>query len=187
MPKTHLKPMNTLFILLIFLHTHFKICNGVSASGFNSLKTASELDEMMRRVCGGGECIEEIDSESNRRVLVMQRRFISYETLKRDLVPCTKPGASYYNCRAAGAANPYNRGCEVITGCARDISDIKSWWKCGTGSDIYVDGSGKNFLLFSCVENPFWGFKFMFVYSRLVVHLVMYEWMDFSFDFSCDN
>ncbi|KAH7833620.1 hypothetical protein Vadar_008134 [Vaccinium darrowii] len=74
-----------------------------------------------------GECIEEMmDSESNRRVLAMQRRFISYETLKRDLVPCTRPGSSYYNCRAAGAANPYNRGCEVITGCARDISDIKS-------------------------------------------------------------
>lgn len=117
--------MNALFILLLFLHTHFKICNGVSALGFNSLKT-TELGEMVRRVCGR-ECIEEMmDSESNRRVLAMQRRFISYETLKRDLVPCTRPGSSYYNCRAAGAANPYNRGCEVITGCARDISDIKS-------------------------------------------------------------
>lgn len=83
---------------------------------------------MVRRVCAGkiGECPElaaeeEMDSESNRRVLVMRKRYISYETLKRDLVPCGTPGASYYNCRGNGVANPYNRGCEIITRCARDI------------------------------------------------------------------
>ena len=118
--------MITLFIVLLFLHTHLKICNGVSVLG-NSLKT-SEIDPTTRRVCDGeiGECTAEMDSESNRRVLVMNRGFISYETLKRDLVPCSRPGASYYNCRAAGEANPYHRGCEVITACARDISDIKT-------------------------------------------------------------
>ncbi|CAL5347734.1 unnamed protein product [Camellia sinensis] len=119
MPQIQLKPMNTLFILLLLFHTHLTICNGVSVLGLNSLKT-SDLDAMVRRVCAGkiGECIEEeaeMDSESNRRVLVMQRRYISYKTLKRDLVPCTRPGASYYNCKASGQANPYNRGCEVIT------------------------------------------------------------------------
>ncbi|KAK6266081.1 hypothetical protein QUC31_016918 [Theobroma cacao] len=66
-----------------------------------------------------------MESESNRRVLVMQRRYISYETLRRDMVPCAKPGASYYDCNA-GQANPYNRGCEVITRCARGIKDIKT-------------------------------------------------------------
>uniref|UniRef100_A0A5B7BL57 Putative rapid alkalinization factor 1 n=1 Tax=Davidia involucrata TaxID=16924 RepID=A0A5B7BL57_DAVIN len=132
MPKTKLHPMNTLFLALLFLHTHFTICNGVSVLGFNSLKTTELLDVMARRVCSGkiGECSEmaeetEMDSESNRRVLVMQKKFISYGTLKKDMIPCDRPGASYYNCRATGKANPYTRGCEVITGCARDISDIK--------------------------------------------------------------
>ncbi|XP_057481628.1 protein RALF-like 24 [Actinidia eriantha] len=127
MHKTQLKPMNTLFIVLLFLFTHLKINNGVSVLGLSSLKT-SEIDPTLRRVCAReiGECGAEMDSESNRRVLMMNRGFISYETLKRDLVPCTRPGASYYNCKAAGEANPYHRGCEVITACARDISDIKT-------------------------------------------------------------
>ncbi|PSS35659.1 Protein RALF-like [Actinidia chinensis var. chinensis] len=127
MHKTQLKTMNTFFIVLLFLFTHLKINNGVSVLGLSSLKT-SEIDPTVRRVCAGeiGECGSEMDSESNRRVLMMNKGFISYETLKRDLVPCTRPGASYYNCRAAGEANPYHRGCEVITACARDISDIKT-------------------------------------------------------------
>ncbi|KAK7400071.1 hypothetical protein VNO78_11271 [Psophocarpus tetragonolobus] len=57
------------------------------------------------------ECLAkpEIDSETNRRVLEgVQHRYISYETLKRDMVPCDRAGASYYNCHAK--ANPYNRG-----------------------------------------------------------------------------
>lgn len=60
----------------------------------------------------------EMDSETNRRILAVQKKFISYETLKRDMVPCGTPGASYYNCNSR-QANPYNRGCEVITMCAR--------------------------------------------------------------------
>lgn len=50
----------------------------------------------------------------------MGKRYISYETLRRDVVPCGTPGASYYNCRKNEVANPYNRGCEIITLCARD-------------------------------------------------------------------
>ncbi|XP_052206684.1 rapid alkalinization factor [Diospyros lotus] len=124
--------MKTLFVLLIFSPIFLGICNGVSVSGLNSLETG-ELDVMMRKVCAGkiGECGVEaeelqVDSESNRRVLVMQKKYISYETLKRDLVPCSRPGASYYNCKPPGQANPYNRGCDAITHCARSISDIRS-------------------------------------------------------------
>jgi len=78
-----------------------------------------------KRVCTKtiGECLTEpemmmMDSESNRRVLAMQKKYISYDTLKRDMVPCDRPGASYYNCHRR-QANPYSRGCEVITACAR--------------------------------------------------------------------
>lgn len=54
-------------------------------------------------------------------MMEMHRRYISYETLRRDMVPCGIPGASYYNCGAA-EANHYNRGCSVITRC-RSIKD----------------------------------------------------------------
>ncbi|KAK2642283.1 hypothetical protein Ddye_024046 [Dipteronia dyeriana] len=86
----------------------------------SSLKT-SEIDVMVNKV---EDCLSdpEMESETSRRVLVMGRRYISYETLARDMVPCTKPGASYYACHQ-GQANPYNRGCEVITRCARDTKN----------------------------------------------------------------
>ncbi|KAI3697069.1 hypothetical protein L6452_29804 [Arctium lappa] len=107
----------------IFLHTHFQISSGVSIFNPNLLKN-DEFNPMVKRVCGGKivECSEDdlMDSEINRRVLLMGKRYISYDTLKRDLVPCGTPGASYYNCKGKGVANPYNRGCEIITRCARD-------------------------------------------------------------------
>ncbi|EER97707.1 hypothetical protein BDA96_02G432800 [Sorghum bicolor] len=43
--------------------------------------------------------------------------FIGYAALSRDIVPCSLPGASYYNCRPGAEANPYSRGCSAITRC----------------------------------------------------------------------
>lgn len=43
--------------------------------------------------------------------------YISYGVLKRNSVPCSRRGASYYNCRAGAQANPYDRGCSGITRC----------------------------------------------------------------------
>uniref|UniRef100_A0A803N562 Uncharacterized protein n=1 Tax=Chenopodium quinoa TaxID=63459 RepID=A0A803N562_CHEQI len=70
-----------------------------------------------------GECFEGqeeflVDSESNRRILA-SRRYISYGALRRNHVPCSRRGASYYNCRPGAAANPYRRGCSRITRCRR--------------------------------------------------------------------
>ncbi|KAL1546222.1 rapid alkalinization factor-like [Salvia divinorum] len=59
----------------------------------------------------------ELDSESNRRIILASRRHISYEALKRNNVPCSRRGASYYNCRPGAQANPYTRGCSAITRC----------------------------------------------------------------------
>ncbi|KAJ1406598.1 Rapid ALkalinization Factor [Sesbania bispinosa] len=117
-----------LFSLVLF-HTHFPICNGLSYMDLNY----SEMDVVTKRVCTKsiGECLTEtememeMDSETNRRVLAMQKKYISYETLKRDMVPCDRAGASYYNCHAR-QAHPYNRGCEVITACARDVQGTKT-------------------------------------------------------------
>ncbi|KAL8245611.1 hypothetical protein R6Q59_011869 [Mikania micrantha] len=105
--------MKSLFFVLvscIFFHTQIKISTGVPILNPVSVKK----HDLGKRVCA------EDESENSRRVLLMEKKYISYETLRRDVVPCGKPGASYYNCRGNGVANPYNRGCEVITFCARD-------------------------------------------------------------------
>uniref|UniRef100_A0A7N0TSK5 Uncharacterized protein n=1 Tax=Kalanchoe fedtschenkoi TaxID=63787 RepID=A0A7N0TSK5_KALFE len=118
-------------LVLLLLHTHLSVGKRVSAMVMDSVKS-SELDAMLRREgcagsgmkCGFPEDAEvQLDTEINRRVLLMQKSYISYETLKRDSTPCERPGASYYNCRSTGVANPYSRGCQMIVGCARDIRD----------------------------------------------------------------
>jgi hypothetical protein len=115
-----------LYLSLLFLLTLFTICNADSVSGLNSQKTR-EIDAIVSKGCSEkiGECFEEseMESEISRRVLLMHKKYISYETLRRDLVPCDKPGASYYDCNAR-QAHPYNRGC--ITRCARSVKDINN-------------------------------------------------------------
>lgn len=59
-----------------------------------------------------------MDSESNRRILAT-KQYISYGALRRNSVPCSRRGASYYNCRPGAQANPYTRGCGAITRCRR--------------------------------------------------------------------
>ncbi|XVE84685.1 hypothetical protein DITRI_Ditri17bG0033300 [Diplodiscus trichospermus] len=117
--------ITSLSVSLLFIHTSVS----VSILDLDNVLKTSEVDDMVRRACAKKleDCLgeQEMESESNRRVLLMQRRYISYETLRRDMVPCSKPGASYYDCNA-GVANPYNRGCEIITRCARGIKDIKT-------------------------------------------------------------
>ncbi|AEE83653.1 Rapid ALkalinization Factor [Arabidopsis suecica] len=77
-------------------------CNGTIAEC--SLSTAEEEFEM--------------DSEINRRILATTK-YISYGALRRNTVPCSRRGASYYNCRRGAQANPYSRGCSAITRCRR--------------------------------------------------------------------
>ncbi|KAK8635629.1 hypothetical protein V6N13_004356 [Hibiscus sabdariffa] len=56
--------------------------------------------------------------EFNRRILqTANTKYIGYGALQRDTVPCSRRGASYYNCRPGAEANPYNRGCSTITRC----------------------------------------------------------------------
>ncbi|XP_004495709.1 protein RALF-like 33 [Cicer arietinum] len=77
---------------------------------------------LTKAVCEGSiaECLEddefELDSEINRRILA-NTKYISYGALQRNTVPCSRRGASYYNCRPGAKANPYNRGCSAITRC----------------------------------------------------------------------
>ncbi|CAJ1941018.1 unnamed protein product [Sphenostylis stenocarpa] len=59
-----------------------------------------------------------MDSETSRRILA-GTSYISYGALRRNTVPCSRRGASYYNCRPGAQANPYRRGCSAITRCRR--------------------------------------------------------------------
>ncbi|KAH1108488.1 hypothetical protein J1N35_012256 [Gossypium stocksii] len=72
------------------------------------------------------ECMANVDddefdigSEIKRRILQTTTTYISYKALQRDTVPCSRRGASYYNCRPGAEANPYTRGCSTITRCRR--------------------------------------------------------------------
>ncbi|XP_042499315.1 protein RALF-like 19 [Macadamia integrifolia] len=83
----------------------------------------------------GGECISEaneemmmmiMDSDDDdddvvRRGLYRRRRYISYEALKANKIPCRRPGQSYYDCRKNLKINPYRRSCTMATHCARDL------------------------------------------------------------------
>ncbi|KAL2923267.1 Protein RALF-like 24 [Bienertia sinuspersici] len=113
-------------LLLLILQTHLKTTNGYPDLSLNSSKSG-EIDEVVEGDCDGkrGNCSKismaeelDVDSEINRRILSMQRKYISYETLRRDVVPCSTPGSSYYSCGAT-PANRYRRGCSVIAKCAR--------------------------------------------------------------------
>ncbi|KAL4591127.1 hypothetical protein LXL04_004076 [Taraxacum kok-saghyz] len=103
--------MKALLFLLFSSILLFKISYGVSNINPHSV-IKDDLDTM-------AEDEMTMESESSRRVLLMGKRYITYETLRRDVVPCGTPGASYYNCKrnGNGIANPYNRGCEIIIMC----------------------------------------------------------------------
>ncbi|KAI3434099.1 uncharacterized protein J3R85_006896, partial [Psidium guajava] len=65
---------------------------------------------------------ELMDSEINSRLLAANRRMISYGAMNGNTVPCSRRGQSYYNCRKMKKANPYKRGCSVITRCKRSTN-----------------------------------------------------------------
>ncbi|KAK4258205.1 hypothetical protein QN277_007678 [Acacia crassicarpa] len=114
------------FFFKTFLYLSLVLrCHGLPLMDLNLLKQSDVSSDilMAKRACTGsiGQCLSlttMMDSESHRRILEMQKKYISYGTLRRDMVPCDTPGASYYSCQAK-PANPYHRGCEVITTCAR--------------------------------------------------------------------
>ncbi|KAL5060974.1 hypothetical protein RYX36_032578 [Vicia faba] len=94
----------------------------VAAGGFN---LGMEWIHQTKTTCEGtiadcmlqqGEEEFQFDSEINRRILATTK-YISYGALQRNTVPCSRRGASYYNCRPGAQANPYSRGCSAITRC----------------------------------------------------------------------
>ncbi|RRT81344.1 hypothetical protein B296_00017423 [Ensete ventricosum] len=77
-----------------------------------------------RSGCRGNiaECLAGVEldmgTEASRRILAWSS-YISYNALRRDSVPCSRRGASYYNCLPGAHANPYSRSCSAITRCRK--------------------------------------------------------------------
>ncbi|PWA98902.1 Rapid ALkalinization Factor [Artemisia annua] len=113
------KPRNLLLILATLLLTHM-ISTTASSENWISDTTNWIPTTTTATTIGDLEEIEfEMDSESSRRILATNRRYISYGALSKNNVPCSRRGASYYNCRSGGQANPYSRGCSRISRCRR--------------------------------------------------------------------
>lgn len=110
-------------LLLVLCLIASVILPRATAGGGDAAAAMAWVMPAVRSGCRGtvAECLAddeefELDSESNRRILAT-RRYISYGALSRNNVPCSRRGASYYNCRPGAQANPYRRGCSAITRC----------------------------------------------------------------------
>lgn len=113
--------ISSIFFIMIVVLSSMAEASGAHQLGYFPMTVSSSP------ICDGsiGECLagdgsdEEfsMDSESSRRMLAYRRRYISYGALSRNRVPCSRRGASYYNCRPGAQANPYQRGCSRITRC----------------------------------------------------------------------
>ncbi|KAL6190980.1 hypothetical protein ACLB2K_037374 [Fragaria x ananassa] len=95
-----------LFICSI-LAAHSTASSSAVDFGWGSGGLIGDLDEELEL---------QMDSEISRRILATSK-YISYGALRRNSVPCSRRGASYYNCRPGAQANPYSRGCSKITRC----------------------------------------------------------------------
>lgn len=102
--------------------------NFIEPASDNLLEGTSYLSTCNGKVgdCDG-DTYEEVGTDLEaavRRSLQWRKRYISYDALKKNRVPCNRRGQSYYNCQRGRQANPYRRGCSFITKCAR----IMNWW-----------------------------------------------------------
>ncbi|KDP27792.1 hypothetical protein JCGZ_18872 [Jatropha curcas] len=108
-----------LLLICAILAVHAAISSS-STAGFDFIPMESGCrGSIAECLINGDEDFETefaMDSEINRRILAT-RTYISYGALRRNSVPCSRRGASYYNCRAGAQANPYSRGCNRITRC----------------------------------------------------------------------
>ncbi|XP_010485998.1 PREDICTED: protein RALF-like 22 [Camelina sativa] len=97
----------------------------VDSLDFVRTAVGSSSSSLFSGGCKGSiaECIAEeeemeFDSDISRRILA-QKKYVSYGAMRKNSVPCSRRGASYYNCQRGAQANPYRRGCSTITRCRR--------------------------------------------------------------------
>ncbi|CAL2227035.1 unnamed protein product [Prunus armeniaca] len=109
------------FILVCAILAAHLVHASSAAVDFSGGHQLGQLSWVSTRSAGGLIAEDEdlelpMESEISRRILATNR-YISYGALRRNTVPCSRRGASYYNCRPGAQANPYSRGCSAITRC----------------------------------------------------------------------
>ena len=109
---TNLRPWLALMVLAMAITMVAAEASKVHEFSFHNTVSVGDLvgedNEMM------------MDSESNRRTLAGRKKYISYGALRANQIPCGRRGQSYYDCQKRKQANPYRRGCNRITHCARN-------------------------------------------------------------------
>ncbi|KAG0498925.1 hypothetical protein HPP92_003616 [Vanilla planifolia] len=120
--------LRSAFLLLLLLAAVLAAAGGIHGATGGAWESETESGNMTCSEgvgCGSDDEIddaEEGEDGGGRRVLVARRRrYLSYDMMKRNQVPCNHRGVSYYNCNHRGRANPYRRGCSYITRCSRDL------------------------------------------------------------------
>ncbi|KAI3961653.1 hypothetical protein MKW92_015502 [Papaver armeniacum] len=109
-------------ILLIIVSTISFVHSITTTEVSGNLEMGFGWKSTSTTTCDGsiGECqLEnefEMDSEISRRILATTK-YVSYESLKKNTTPCSKRGASYYNCKNGAQANSYTRGCSKLSKC----------------------------------------------------------------------
>ncbi|CAK1365746.1 unnamed protein product [Cercospora beticola] len=79
--------------------------------------TAGRTKQIQPRVTQDPYGPEPKDSDILTAEYVDGIRYVSYGALQRNSVPCSRRGASYYNCKQSGQANTYGRGCNQNKKC----------------------------------------------------------------------
>ncbi|KAL3626022.1 hypothetical protein CASFOL_029571 [Castilleja foliolosa] len=102
--------------LRLFIYTVLTFILRTAVAGGNC--SWVPVDEAACMVATGRGSELELDSEINRRILASSE-YISYDALQGNNVPCSRRGASYYNCQPDAEANPYTRSCTAVTRCGR--------------------------------------------------------------------
>ncbi|GLT72443.1 hypothetical protein SLA2020_443780 [Shorea laevis] len=101
-------------LVLVLLGSSSTVHAGGSHHQLGWIPTGSSCKGTVAECLAGDEF--ELDSEISRRILATTN-YISYGALQRNSVPCSRRGASYYNCQPGAQANPYSRGCSSISRC----------------------------------------------------------------------
>lgn len=81
--------------------------------------TGEEIKSGNRKTGGEafGDNRKKVGSGFKRRTLAASGRYITYDSLNRDSVPCSRRGDSYKNCQPEAQVNNYSRGCELSDRC----------------------------------------------------------------------
>ncbi|CAI9295103.1 hypothetical protein Lser_V15G35192 [Lactuca serriola] len=111
--------IRVVIIMLAITFPRFATSKPIILSSQPQWTVLNRLSGSHRRLVGDTIDIREemmMESESARRILA-GRGYISYNAMQKNNVPCNQRGQSYYDCNSRGQANPYSRGCNVITRC----------------------------------------------------------------------